>query len=46
MIPLSLHPRTMAVALAVALVIGLAGAALPALRATRLSIVDSLKLAD
>jgi putative ABC transport system permease protein len=46
MIPLSLRPSTLILATAVSIVIGLLGAVLPAVGATRLSIVDALRLAD
>lgn len=46
MIPLAFHPSAIAVAAAVSLAIGLAGAILPAVRAARLPIVQALKLAD
>ena len=46
MIPLGLRASALATAAGASLLIGLAGAFLPALRATRLPIVDCLKLAD
>ncbi|MFA5262955.1 MAG: FtsX-like permease family protein [Opitutaceae bacterium] len=46
MIPLSLRPSTLILAAAVSILIGLVGAVLPAVRATKLSIVDALRLAD
>jgi len=46
MIPLGLRASALAVAAGASLLIGLAGALLPALRATRLPIVDTLRLAD
>ena len=46
MIPLALRPGALGASLGLALLIGLSGAVLPAVRATRLSIVDALKLAD
>lgn len=46
MIPIAFRPSALAVAATVSLVIGLAGAVLPAVRATRLPIVQALKLAD
>ena len=46
LIVLSLRLSTLLFAVAVSAVIGLAGAFLPAIRATKLSIVDALRLAD
>jgi putative ABC transport system permease protein len=46
MIPLGLHASALATAAGASLLIGLAGALLPALRAMRLPIVDALRLAD
>lgn len=46
MIPVALRPSALAAASAVASAIGFVGALLPALRATRLPIVQALKLAD
>lgn len=46
MILLSLRPATLALAAAVSILIGLVGAVLPAIRATRLSIVEALRVAD
>lgn len=46
MIPLAFRPSVLAVAAAVSVAIGLVGAVLPAVRATRLPIVQALKLAD
>lgn len=46
MIPMSLRSSTIAIAVAVSCLVGLVGAILPAVRATRLSIVDALRLAE
>jgi putative ABC transport system permease protein len=46
LIVLSLRPSTALLAVAVSIMIGFVGAVLPAVRATKLSIVDALKLAD
>ena len=46
LIVLSLRPSTLLSAVVVSVVIGLGGALLPALRATKLSIVNALRLAD
>jgi putative ABC transport system permease protein len=46
MIPLSLRVSTLIFAAAISILIGLIGSVLPAVRATKLSIVDALKLAD
>jgi putative ABC transport system permease protein len=46
LIVLSLRPSTLLSAVATSVVIGLGGAFLPAIRATKLSIVDALRLAD
>jgi putative ABC transport system permease protein len=46
MIPLSLRVTTLIFAAAISILIGLIGSVLPAIRATRLPIVDALKLAD
>jgi putative ABC transport system permease protein len=46
MIPLGLRASALAVAAGASLLIGLAGALLPAVRATRLPVVDILRLAD
>jgi len=46
LIVLSLRPSTLLSAVVVSVVIGLGGAFLPALRATKLSIVNALRLAD
>jgi len=46
LIVLSLRPSTLLSALALSAVIGLGGAFLPAIRATKLSIVNALRLAD
>ena len=46
MIPLSLRSSTLILAAAVSILIGLVGAVLPSVRATKMSIVDALRLAD
>jgi putative ABC transport system permease protein len=46
MIPLGLRSSALAIAAGASLLIGLAGAFLPAVRATRLPIVDTLRLTD
>jgi putative ABC transport system permease protein len=46
MVPLAVPPANLAVAAGASLLVGLLGSLAPAVRATRLSIVDCLKLAD